>query len=52
VARVQIELGRLVHDEGLVQVGLDGLVALGDREHRSRVEAQIGAVSSPTPKGR
>jgi class 3 adenylate cyclase len=43
LARVQIELGRLVGDEDLVHVGLDGLMAIGDREHRSRVEAQIGA---------
>jgi hypothetical protein len=43
LARVQIELGRLVHDEGLVQVGLDGLMALGDGEHHSRVESQIAA---------
>jgi predicted ATPase/class 3 adenylate cyclase len=56
MARVQIELGRLVHDEGLVQVGLDGLMALNDREHRSRVEAQMGpadqspARSAPRPE--
>jgi class 3 adenylate cyclase len=42
-SRVQIELGRLVRDEHLVQVGLDGLKALGDTEHRSRVEGQIRA---------
>ena len=46
VARVQIELGRLVGDEDLVQVGLDGLLALGDREHHSRVQAEIGAAGS------
>lgn len=56
VARVQIELGRLVGDEDLVRAGLDGLIALGDREHRSRVEAQIGvahhrrAHSAPHPE--